>query len=561
MKVNGLAYDEKNRVYLNPNKVISYSDGEKSEQYTFDSFKNAKDNSIFSMELFNRIRDWSSEYHLTTYRANILRPLDIKKEHRILEIGAGCGAITRYLGETGATITAVEGSLSRARCITERCRDLDNVTVVCSNVEDVEFDEKFDIVTLIGVFEYTAKYSNRENPFYTALKNYAGLLNPGGSLVIAIENKLGLKYFAGFNEDHFAQAYFGLESRYGEKDITTFGHDEIEAMLLKSGFESTEFLYPFPDYKLPKVVISDRGLENKAFNAADLIRFTKDRHYNPRPKANLLNEYLVWDSLGENGLIKDLSNSFLIVATKGLEQGLVNNSLLAQYYTCNRFEPYNTLTSFHETGANEIAVQKARLGTKETSSEVEQKINERTEYVPGDNLHHMITGALYKNRFEEFEGLMIQWVDYLRAETLIDDNGSPDLVKPEFFDALPFNIIVDRAGIFNLFDQEWIAEEPFDIRFLIVRYLAMHKRNKGIYRGYSKSYLGFINRVLLKSGLKKISKSTLKNYEEKDEAKRNKVNRHGGLAPLQLKKSLVFLVLNKLKEIKKYLLYGVFAQR
>ena len=561
MKVNELAFDEKNQVFLNPDKVISYSDGEKNEQYTFDSFKNSSDTSIFSMELFDRIKDWSSEYHLTTYRANILRPLNIKKEHNILEIGAGCGAISRYLGETGAAITAVEGSLSRARCISERCRDLDNVTVVCSNVEDIEFDEKFDIITLIGVFEYTAKYSNRQNPFQAALESYISLLKPSGSLVIAIENKLGLKYFSGFNEDHYAQPYYGLESRYGEKEITTFGHKEIREMLKKSGFESTEFLYPFPDYKLPKVVISDKGLENKEFNAADLIRFTKDRHYNPRPKANLLNEYLVWDAIEENGLIKDLSNSFLIVANKGKEQELVQTSLLAQYYTANRYEPYNMLTSFHQHETQGIEVVKARLGNGDGNIGVEQKINEKTEYIPGDNLHHIITGALYKNQFHEFEVMMSKWVEFLRENTMLGIHETPDLIKPEFFDALPFNIIISNKGTFNLFDQEWIAEEPFDIRFLIVRYLAMHKRNKGLYRGYSKSYLGFINRILLKCGLKRVSKSTLKDYEAKDEAIRNKVNRLGGLAPLQIKKSLVFLALHKLKEIKKYLLNGVFAQR
>ncbi|MGB5273410.1 MAG: rRNA adenine N-6-methyltransferase family protein, partial [Flavobacteriaceae bacterium] len=115
MKLRELTFDERNRVYINTDKVIDYSDGEKNEEYIFDSLKNAKDTSIYSMELFNCIRDWSSEYHFTTYRSNILRSLNIKKGHHVLEIGAGCGAITRYLGETGAKITAVEGSLSRAR--------------------------------------------------------------------------------------------------------------------------------------------------------------------------------------------------------------------------------------------------------------------------------------------------------------------------------------------------------------------------------------------------------------------------------------------------------------
>ncbi len=564
MKIGDLAFDKENKVYINPDKVISYSDGEKNENYVFDSFKNAKDTSIFSMELFDRIKDWPSEYHFTTYRQNILRPLSIKENQTVLEIGAGCGAITRYLGEVGAQVTAVEGSLSRARCIAERCRDLDNVKVVCSNVEDVEFDQKFDIITLIGVFEYTAKYSQRENPFHTALESYIELLKPGGSLVIAIENKLGLKYFAGFNEDHFATPYFGLESRYGEKDITTFGREEIKKMLENVGFGNNSFLYPFPDYKLPKVIIADNGLEHEDFSPGDLVRFTKDRHYNPKPKANLLNEYLVWDSISENGLLGDLSNSFLIVASKSDDQDLVENSLLAQYYTCNRYEPHNTVTSFHSQD-KEIKVVKERLNItnkEETESEkLPQNTDQETKYIKGSNLHHQIIGALFKKRYKVYENLMSKWIDYLRNETLEDEGASSTLVKPSFFDAMPFNIIVDSEGKYNLFDQEWTAEKPFEISFLVVRYLGMHKRNKGLRGKYASSHLDFVNKTLVSCGLDKISKSKLGQFEVEDEKVRNKINRNGGVAPQQFKKSLVFLVLNKLKEIKKYLLFGVFAQR
>jgi 2-polyprenyl-3-methyl-5-hydroxy-6-metoxy-1,4-benzoquinol methylase len=564
MKLKELTFDDKNRVYINTDKVIDYSDGEKNEEYIFDSLKNAKDTSIFSMELFNCIRDWSSEYHFTTYRSNILRSLNIEKGHHILEIGAGCGAITRYLGETGAKVTAVEGSLSRARCIAERCRDLENVTVVCSNVEDIEFEGKFDIVTLIGVFEYTAKYSNRENPFYAALESYASLLKPNGALVIAIENKLGLKYFAGFNEDHFAKAYFGLEDRYGEKDITTFGYDQIKALLGKSGFGSTKFLFPFPDYKLPKVVITDHGLANKEFNVADLIRFTKDRHYNPRPKANLLNEYLVWESIAENGLIKDLSNSFLIVATKNGTQALVDDSLLSQYYTCNRFEPHNTATAFYGSASNQIVVRKNHLGPdvgKEAIVGISHDLDVETAYIQGRNLHHLITGALLRHQYLEYERLMAKWVEHLKSFALIDQASELKLVKPEYFDALPFNIIEDHNGKLHHFDQEWLIKEQFDLSFLIVRYLSMHRRNREIYGRYANDFGNFVNKTLKICGLNQLSASTLKQYRNRDERIRGKINRAGGQAPLQLKKSFVFLMLAKLKEIKAYLYSGLFAQR
>ncbi len=568
MKVNELIFDSKDRIYINQDNIIDYSDGEKKEQYIYDSLKASGDNSIFSTELLNKIRDWSSEYHFSTYRSNILRPININKNHTVLEIGAGCGAISRYLGETGALVTSVEGSLSRARCARQRCKDLDNVTVICSNVEEVEFDRKFDIITLIGVFEYTAKYSKRENPFHSALEHYRSLLAPNGVLIIAIENKLGLKYFSGYNEDHTGKPYVGLESKYGAKDITTFGRTEIHDLLLECKFQTVEFLYPFPDYKLPKVVLSEQGFEKEEFNSTDLIKFTKDRHYSPKPKANLLHEKLVWSSLDENKIIKDLSNSFLIVASPAESSNMIDSSLLAQFYTCNRYEPFNMNTTFLYQG-DKIVVTKNRLGSENFEGKMKlagiEKNNEaEIGYIKGSNLHHLMEEALYKKRYSEFENLMSLWVQYLRKETLIENQAvdwTKIAVRPEFFDALPFNFILDGNSNLRLFDQEWKVLDSFDITFLVVRYLTIIKKRRGLYYGYSRSYLGFVNKTLLNCGLPAISAGKLRRWERLDQNIRSKVNVIGGLTPFNLIKSFLILVLFQLKDIKDHLLYGTFAQR
>jgi 2-polyprenyl-3-methyl-5-hydroxy-6-metoxy-1,4-benzoquinol methylase len=568
MKVKELTFDTKDRIYVNPDNIIDYSDGEKKEQYIYDSLKASGDNSIFSRELLSKIRDWSSEYHFSTYRSNILRPINIGKSHTVLEIGAGCGAISRYLGETGATVTSVEGSLSRARCARQRCKDLDNVTIICSNVEEVEFDQKFDIITLIGVFEYTAKYSKRENPFHTALEHYRRLLSPNGVLIIAIENKLGLKYFSGYNEDHTGKPYVGIESRYGAKDITTFGRTEIHNMLLECKFQSVEFLYPFPDYKLPKVVISEQGFGKEGFNSTDLIKFTKDRHYSPKPKANLLHEKLVWSALDDNNVIKDLSNSFLIVASPAKLGNAIDQSLLAQFYTCNRYEPFNMYTSFLAEG-DKIAVNKNRLGSKNFEGTanidgIERNKEAEKGYIRGSNLHHLMEEALYKKWYSEFEKLMTLWIEFLRKETLVDTGASEWIkteVRPEYFDALPFNFIIDKSNNLKLFDQEWKVLNKFDITFLVVRYLTILKKRRGLYYGYSRSYLGFVNKTLLHCGLPAISGGTLRKWERLDESIRSKVNVTGGLTPFNLTKSFLILVLYQLRDIKDHLLYGTFAQR
>ena len=106
---------------------IDYSDGEEVEQRLQHIIDTASDVSSLSLELRQHCTDWPTIYHLSGLRANILRPFEITRYHDVLEVGAGCGALRRYLGECGASVLALEGSLRRARIARSRTRDLDNV--------------------------------------------------------------------------------------------------------------------------------------------------------------------------------------------------------------------------------------------------------------------------------------------------------------------------------------------------------------------------------------------------------------------------------------------------
>ena len=131
---------------------ISYSDGTGVEERIAAIIQQAHDVSVLSPELSGHCSDWPSLYHLSSSRANILRPFENDLAHaEILEVGSGCGAITRYLGETGATVLALEGSMRRAAIARARCRELDNVTVLAEKFEQFETQARFDVVTLIGV--------------------------------------------------------------------------------------------------------------------------------------------------------------------------------------------------------------------------------------------------------------------------------------------------------------------------------------------------------------------------------------------------------------------------
>jgi 2-polyprenyl-3-methyl-5-hydroxy-6-metoxy-1,4-benzoquinol methylase len=212
----GYAFDSLVNIWARPGYAsINYSDGDSVENRIREAIASATDVSIFSSELRGHCIDWPSTYHLSSSRANILRPFENQLVgKRVLEIGAGCGAVTRYLGEIGANVLALEGSRRRAAIARNRTRELKNIEVLSDNFDEFAAVGSFDFITLIGVLEYAPMFIRGENPALEMLKRARSMLAADGKLIIAIENKLGLKYFAGAPEDHTGEPMYGIESRY-----------------------------------------------------------------------------------------------------------------------------------------------------------------------------------------------------------------------------------------------------------------------------------------------------------------------------------------------------------
>ena len=155
-------------------KPFVYSDGDDAEDFIKRTISQATDLSSLSQELDQAIIDWASEYHFSSVRANLLRGLDLKPIKYALELGCGCGAISRYLGELGIEIDAIEGSLRRAEIARLRCAELDNVTIINQNFNALKLSANtYDSVFLIGVLEYAKRF------YPTATSDREALLHAG----------------------------------------------------------------------------------------------------------------------------------------------------------------------------------------------------------------------------------------------------------------------------------------------------------------------------------------------------------------------------------------------
>ena len=249
---------------------------------------------------------WPVLYHFHPRRRNLLEWFPFKKEASLLEIGAGCGALTGMLCEKVEKVTAIELSERRAKIIAARYPKAHNLTIYAGRFEDVPLQEGYDYVTLIGVLEYAGRYARSTDPYSDLLRRARNSLKKDGKLILAIENKLGLKYWAGAPEDHSGLLFQSLEGYPDEKGFRTFGRQELIALLNGSGFRETEFLYPYPDYKMPDRLYSDRflprpGEMSKGSPSYDQERFT------------LFDEGLAYDNILTNNAFPLMANSFLVI--------------------------------------------------------------------------------------------------------------------------------------------------------------------------------------------------------------------------------------------------------
>ena len=490
-------YDEESGVFKFPESFNhSYSDGMDVEKNMLEILKRSKDNSIFSEELRNEIKDWVTEYHFSSDRHNLLRNFDFENKS-ILELGSGCGALTRYLGEKAKDVVGVEGSFLRAKCTSQRCRDLDNVKVYSSNFVQLIPENKFDYVTLIGVLEYSSRFIKSKTPFADCIKIAKSFLKKDGKLIIAIENRLGLKYFSGLSEDHTSKPYFGLYDLYKEDTGKTFGKYELMNLLNSCGLHFNEFLYPFPDYKIPTLILTEQSLSEN-INLSDILFRIIPRDYSNQSNNNFYDN-LVWESIEKNKLIDQFSNSFLVISSK---EKIVTDNNLVYHYTTNRRNKYNVSTTFKKL-SNEIVVSKDYI-LKDISNSYNDVISHKIEsnkYIYGTLLESRIEKAIVANRMEDLIEYLNIWLKFLfkNAIKVRNDDIFKSEIKNDFFDCIPRNIILNE-GKLSCIDKEWSIDSKMSLYFLILRYFLFwdYKRINYINNMFSnnKSYLMNIFRKL-----------------------------------------------------------------
>ena len=248
-------------------------------------------------------------YQLSGLRTGLLGWYSFKPDGSVLEVGAGFGALTGILCERCKKVVATERSYVRAKAISDRWQEKENLQVYAGEWSEIDFEEKFDYIVLTGILERVGGGRTDEAVYSAYLQRLKGLLKEDGVLLLAVENRFGLKYFCGVKEPHVNRAFAGINQYPGGTKGYSFSRQEIADIVKTAGFARNKFYYPLPDYKLPQLIYSDEYLPDASLNER-LIPYYVDK-----------NSVIAWEKdlygdVVKNGVFPFFANSFLVECGK-----------------------------------------------------------------------------------------------------------------------------------------------------------------------------------------------------------------------------------------------------
>lgn len=490
-----------------------YNEGDEAEELVLQTVKNSIDYKDH-LDVILKDHRWPVLYQLSQQRQNIIKPMEIDSNDIVLEVGAGMGAVTGAIARRCKKVECIELSKRRSLANAYRNREYDNIEIYVANFQDVPLSRKYDVVTLIGVLEYAQSYIDSATPYEDFIEKIAGVLNQGGRIYIAIENKLGLKYFAGCSEDHLGKPFVGIEGYTKTDKVKTFSRSQLINLLVEHGFQEPYFYYPYPDYKFPIFIYSDKYLPQKGELKDNLRNFDGDR-------VVLFDETKVYDGLIENEMFPFYSNSFLVIA--GEEKGNIQyekEKILYVKYSNERAKDRMIRTDITEEEEKTRKVKKTAL-TKEAAVHISAlkehhkklgQLFDKTKFVPnrflgleqeravfqyieGETLESRLDVLLQKKEYDNMLRLISEYRDMLLeicdknkleiGDSFIEVFGPWELGE-EFkwapvsdIDLIFDNILVttEKEEQWHVIDYEWTFSFPIPMKFILYRALYYYIRS------------------------------------------------------------------------------------
>ena len=422
---------------------------------------------------------WQVFYHLSQMRTSILNWYEFKEDSEILEIGGEFGALTGLLCDRCKNVTTVEYGEFKAKAIQERYSKRENLDIYAGNILEMPLEQKFDYIVMIGCMERQCGGSKEPQKYINYLKYIRHFLKSDGKILIAVENKYGLRYFCGEKENYTNKPFGGINQYQAPAKGYTFGRYELAQILDKAGLEKFKFYYPLPDYKIPQMIYSDEYLPQKDLGERLLF-------YHIDATTLVAAEQWLYSDIIDNQVFPFFANSFLVECSVNAEEG----DIVFAAVTTDRGRKHGLATSVHGLDSKNRIVKKKALYLEGQDSVnavynniialkqrgisvVPHQFSKKTLVMPfvnastcSDYLRKLAIDR-ERNKFEQIFQMIYENILQSSETVHSEENALPEakeikrdygtILKNCYIEMIPFNcFFVD--GVLLYFDQEFVKE-------------------------------------------------------------------------------------------------------
>ena len=328
------------------------------------------------------------------FRGDIRVVIPISRSSRILDAGSMWGGVSMPLAPFCGQLFALDQTWESLQFLHERATQDGhfNVKTVEGSVRELPFiDQTFDIVILNGVLEWLATEDevilerDWENAALTTqraestrdpmemqlegLKEIFRVLKDEGSLYVAIENRIGLQYFAGYPDDHVNIRFVSFLPRFLSNFITKliknhsyrtylYSPEKLAGLLRSAGFQHVEIYSSAPHYNIISRLVSFND-----FSSVERLARTGGAPLDKGGKLKVALFGFVWSLIPES-FAKHLCPSISVVASKDkkatpslidfmIQEGILPDEEYGVMIINNRFDddlPMICLTRSRTTG-------------------------------------------------------------------------------------------------------------------------------------------------------------------------------------------------------------------
>lgn len=432
---------------------------------------------------------------LSRDRSHAIDWLPIKKTDRVLEINGHFGEITQFLSEENINTDVLVTDIFERKIITTRCSDSDNI-----NIYDVEaFDDlrgSYDWIIILGDLDYTY------DELLSVVIRSKRKLSETGHIVIAMDNRLALKFLSGARDEIGSPIYGGLINREKQNRIG-FSKHEIETILQYASINEYKFFYPEPDYRFVKELFCDEHIPNAEgyFNPGYSYKY--DRY-------QTFDDSKIMSGLIPEGLYGIFASSFIVIT--GENESVKNMEFL--HYSDHRKPEFRTETIVVNKHKRKEVIKKPRsscaaqfvdgiyekflLLNKEYKSvnnivwntaELDEANCVKLDYLEGDTMDTILDRLLRENKMTKWANLINSFFDELSSNQSMKYFSATEEFEKVFGDApvefenrlicLPvsdidciFSNVYKHGNVFNIADYEWTF--CFPIPFDYIKYRCLH---------------------------------------------------------------------------------------